>query len=640
MRSPVSRVASAIIFLLAMGGVALWFHGGGAQPALANFLEPILEAKTLRYKVTVQVTSLSPKMKTLPAAMQQELIKGTTSEVMILDAARKRTETVTADKSTMIKIWDRNKGKKLCLLPEKKRATVYDVARTPEGEAASKDPSAGFRTLLLRARDMPGVKHESLGKRKIDGRQVVGVRLRLPAVVMSVWGDPKTGLPVYIESTAAVTPNMKVTMSDFELNVDLDESLFSVEPPPGYEVGSFFITTPVIDPSTTEEKDLIETFREYTRLSGGDFPAELDMESIGGIVTTEFSGGRLQKPGAQEEMAEIQAKLQPGLTFSVALPEEADAHYAGKGVSLGAPDTPIFWYRPKDAETYRVIYADLSIQDADTPPAMPVRLPEQDLIDTLRYCTEVSGGPFPDSLKLASLLQGYVMKKVVPEVLRGERQNPSAEQMQEIHDIGMLKLMPGFVFTNSLPPDADMHYAGRGVSLGAADTPVFWYRPKDSKKYRVIYADLSVLDADAAPDVAIAPPEQDLIDAFRHYSELSGGPFPDSLDTYAIDPILRKKFPLEKGQKLSAKQLQEVMEITQKSMPYVLFARTLPPDADAHYAGKGVSLGAADTPIFWHRPKDAKTYRVIDADLSIREAETPPTVPDAQPLPAPSSPKE
>ena len=85
------------------------------------------------------------------------------------------------------------------------------------------------------------------------------------------------------------------------------------------------------------------------------------------------------------------------------LPPEADAHYAGKGVSLGAADTPIFWYRPKDAKTYRVIYADLSVRDADTPPSVPVAQPEQDLIDTFRYYSELSGGPFPDSLDLQTM---------------------------------------------------------------------------------------------------------------------------------------------------------------------------------------------------------------------------------------------
>jgi hypothetical protein len=76
-----------------------------------------------------------------------------------------------------------------------------------------------------------------------------------------------------------------------------------------------------------------------------------------------------------------------------------------------------------------------------------------------------------------------------------------------------------------------------------------------------------------------------------------------------------------------------------KAEPGLAFTASLPPEADAHYAGKGVSLGAADKPIFWYRPKDAKKYRVIYADLSVRAADAPPKVPDAQPVPSPTKPK-
>ena len=56
------------------------------------------------------------------------------------------------------------------------------------------------------------------------------------------------------------------------------------------------------------------------------------------------------------------------------------------------------------------------------------------------------------------------------------------------------------------PPSAGRRrpLCGNGVKFGAADTPIFWYRPKDSKKYRVIYADLSVRVADTPPNVPIA----------------------------------------------------------------------------------------------------------------------------------------
>jgi hypothetical protein len=59
----------------------------------------------------------------------------------------------------------------------------------------------------------------------------------------------------------------------------------------------------------------------------------------------------------------------------------------------------------------------------------------------------------------------------------------------------------GFQFALLLPETAEAHYAGKGVKRDAKDRPIFWYRSEESKKYRVIFADLSVRDADAAPQV-------------------------------------------------------------------------------------------------------------------------------------------
>ena len=84
-------------------------------------------------------------------------------------------------------------------------------------------------------------------------------------------------------------------------------------------------------------------------------------------------------------------------------------------------------------------------------------------------------------------------------------------------------------------------------------------------------------------------------------------------------------------------QLNEILRRVQRGLN---FAIRLSPNADAHYVGKGVSFGAADTPIFWYRPKDSKNYRVIYADLSVRDSDTPPNVTKGQPVPAPSGPKE
>ena len=60
-----------------------------------------------------------------------------------------------------------------------------------------------------------------------------------------------------------------------------------------------------------------------------------------------------------------------GFQFGLQLPETADAHYAGKGVKRDAKDRPIFWYRPEGAKKYRVIFADLTVQEADAAPNIP-----------------------------------------------------------------------------------------------------------------------------------------------------------------------------------------------------------------------------------------------------------------------------
>ena len=398
------------------------------------------------------------------------------------------------------------------------------------------------------------------------------------------------------------------------------------------------------------------------------------------------------------------------------------AHYAGKDVLLGAADTPVFWYRPKGAKKYRVIYADLAVREVETPPSMPIAqpgLPEKDLIEMLREYSQWSGGALPNALDRTELIMVFMMKDIVADVPAKQNWRTS-EQWKKIA-AARLKSQRGMKFIGLLPKEADWHYAGKRVALGAADTPVFWYRPKDAKKYRVVYADLTVREAETPPSVPYVLPEQDLIDMFREYGKHVGGQLPDSLDLmkmmegygrkitkelfsdmctppngkldekkrHKIEEVmqslavLQENDPAEKklnkeekaklaelshkvdkdldslvdwekvapgkrnlsekqknhykdafAQKFMQSQKAGIIESTMWTQPGLTFVGGLPPEADAHYAGKGVSLGAADKPIFWYRPKDAKKYRVIYADLSVREADAPPNVPNAQPVPA------
>ena len=240
MRSPVSRISAAAVFVLAITGVALWFHGGGANLAFGDFMTPILEAKSAKFKITTEIKG--------PPAMT------TTGEVMVLDATRSRQEMKMPNRPKAVMIFDWGQGKTLTLDHASKRAMVITAVNMSKEQVAQQDIFAAFRSILLDARDKPDVKRESLGEKDIDGRRVVGFRVSSKNMVVSLWGDPKTGQPVRAEATMAMFANAKVTMSDFVFNVDMDESLFSVEAPAGYTVQNMKIDAskgqPVRGPSS------------------------------------------------------------------------------------------------------------------------------------------------------------------------------------------------------------------------------------------------------------------------------------------------------------------------------------------------------------------------------------------------------
>jgi outer membrane lipoprotein-sorting protein len=370
MRHPVCRTAAAAILVLVIVGVALWFHAGGATSAFADFVQPILDAKSAKYTMTAkmegQPTSTTKVTFLLPYRMRHEW----------------RQEMPGRVEMRMVTIWDLQKGKTILLNPERKTAIVTTYTDMPKDRA---NPFAELRSLLLDVQERPKVKREPLGEKEIDGHKAVGYRLSglyNSDMVMSLWGDPETGLPVRVEMNYPRSSGreLQVTMNDFVLNVELDESLFSVEPPEGYATEHV-----QMDGSLPGEKDLIETLRQYSQQGAGTLP---DMLDVWEDCTADFKVGKAEptngKRPSEGQIKEANKKVerQPqvnvvvdttgtrGLRFVLALPPDADAHYAGKGVKLGAADKPIFWYRPKDSKRYRVIYADLSVREADTAPSV------------------------------------------------------------------------------------------------------------------------------------------------------------------------------------------------------------------------------------------------------------------------------
>ena len=373
MRSPVSRVCAAVVFIFAITGVALWFNGNGATLTFADVVKPFLEATSAKFKTTNEnqgkIYSVQESMWLAPDLIRE---------------VHKRN-----GKTEAIVITDYEKHKQLELYPDEKRAVVTEFLNIPK-EMPFHSIFVERRQELLGAKDKPGITQ--LGESEIDGRQTVGYRMKASCLVdpadpnppkawRMIWADPVTMLPIREEFTSEKDGKIlcRSTVSNYEFNLDFDKSLFSLEPPEGYKVKK-----ETRDYAPPTDKDLVETFRQYTDLSGGPFPDSLDYDTIFKAFadSPKVKSAEKQKKltdQQQREFNEIQTKLVGGVMFTMGLQPVNDAHYAGKGVSLDAAETPIFWYRPKDSKQYRVIYGDLTIRQADTPPnvanAQPVPAP-------------------------------------------------------------------------------------------------------------------------------------------------------------------------------------------------------------------------------------------------------------------------
>ena len=61
----------------------------------------------------------------------------------------------------------------------------------------------------------------------------------------------------------------------------------------------------------------------------------------------------------------------------------------------------------------------------------------------------------------------------------------------------MMTFVRGMLFLQILEARSEFQYSGNGVKLGDAEKAIFWYQPKGSETYRIIYGDLSVKDVSA-----------------------------------------------------------------------------------------------------------------------------------------------
>jgi len=90
-----------------------------------------------------------------------------------------------------------------------------------------------------RLRKLGKSEGESLGRKRIDGIEVQGFRVKQDGIESNVWVDPKTRRLLLVESSESIRAGgqpvtVKTSLSEITLGSKLDDSLFTLDPPEGY----------------------------------------------------------------------------------------------------------------------------------------------------------------------------------------------------------------------------------------------------------------------------------------------------------------------------------------------------------------------------------------------------------------------
>ena len=230
-----TRIAVAAAVVLAFFGLMSWLvPGGGPAVAFADIVEALNNVHSATWKMTT-VTKLNA------AGEKKEETFTTTTELncMFLAPCYERSET-TEKGGNAIAIVDGQKDKMISLDPAKKTATITDFKNVRlHGQGGPGRTFLSLREYVAKVQSGKAAGEvDRLGPKTIDGRSAEGFRVQTGTQESTIWADPKTLLPIRVEETNKLANGgeMRVVLSDFQINPDLDKSLFSFDVPSGYKV--------------------------------------------------------------------------------------------------------------------------------------------------------------------------------------------------------------------------------------------------------------------------------------------------------------------------------------------------------------------------------------------------------------------
>jgi outer membrane lipoprotein-sorting protein len=338
MKSPVTKIAAAAVIIIA---VLAGIHYFGASvniagTAYAEVVERLHNARTLTC-----IVETNTGIEGMPSM---------TMEIAFKEPGYMRF----AMPGGYVSVINMVQGKGISIIPKRKQFVEIEMSNMPN------DPAQQQLDAIEKLRSLPERADEELGTSEIDGRVLQGFRVTEEGMINTVWIDPQTRELVLVERESVNAPGMSGTMSNFQFDVELDDSLFSLTPPEGYTRLEL-----QVDVSERTEQDLIELLRLWTTWTkDGQFPPTLDPTKLAKYsMELQKQGEFVEGETTEQQRFQHEMQMMRGMMFLMKLPADSNWRYAGEDVKFGDAQTAIFWYCPEGSDTYRVIYGDLSVQD-------------------------------------------------------------------------------------------------------------------------------------------------------------------------------------------------------------------------------------------------------------------------------------
>lgn len=217
-------VVAASIIVVALIGMHLLSSISGTSVAFADVLKHILSSS---YEFDLTVVT------------QKQAY--TTVHAMVLEPGRMRLDASTG-LGKISSIINTTEEKNLILFHKLKVGYMFSEAPDPEKYAGAVGIIALCTKPIENLWNLRDGTEEKLGKKEIDGQTAEGFRVLQEVQSFqngfTIWANAKNGTPILVEIISTPLEDsselMKWTMNNFELGVELAESMFSLDLPPAY----------------------------------------------------------------------------------------------------------------------------------------------------------------------------------------------------------------------------------------------------------------------------------------------------------------------------------------------------------------------------------------------------------------------